>query len=452
MRSFLRATVVAAIVVLARGASGDELELLNGTRVSGEVVSEAAEAVVMKVTAGQSAAEMKFPLSKVHAITIEGKRRVVNEKPAGKPTQKPPSREGEASPPAEPSTDPAKPAAKTRIKAEVQTLIKQAGTTPPDWWDSVPLEYPQTLDLSWPEKAPGPWNPQKNVGQYIWSIINENPSKWKSGVKFLHHLLSVDKDSPSALTRVMEALANAYFNLLHDWARAAYWFEKADDRDSLTVFDTVRLGECYWRLGNKAMAVEQLNALESYMSPAMVKLWSEMGEIEKALALADAMIKQGQRGEAWLAADGYLAAADTCRLHGRYKQALACYEKVLTLPAAGKSKGWIERAHKRAQASIEGIKAFDALDLKRIANGTYTASSTAYAGPLQVAVTVQDGRIESVKVTRHEDKQYYGALAETPKQIVEKQSVRGIDAVTCATITSEAIVNATAKALAGAMK
>ena len=41
---------------------------------------------------------------------------------------------------------------------------------------------------------------------------------------------------------------------------------------------------------------------------------------------------------------------------------------------------------------------------------------------------------------------------ETPAQIVEKQVVRGVDAVTGATITSEAIINATAKALSVAMR
>ncbi len=112
----------------------------------------------------------------------------------------------------------------------------------------------------------------------------------------------------------------------------------------------------------------------------------------------------------------------------------------------------VERCQKRAQANIEAIKVYDALDLKKIPDGTYRSSSIAYAGPLEVAVTIAAGRIEAVKVTRYEDKQYYSSLTAVPKQIVERQSVKGIDAVTQATITSEAIVNATAKALAGAMK
>ena len=62
-------------------------------------------------------------------------------------------------------------------------------------------------------------------------------------------------------------------------------------------------------------------------------------------------------------------------------------------------------------------------------------------------VTVRAGKLESVKVVRHREKQFYAALTDTPRKIIAKQSVRGIDATTNATITSEAIINATAKAL-----
>ena len=57
-----------------------------------------------------------------------------------------------------------------------------------------------------------------------------------------------------------------------------------------------------------------------------------------------------------------------------------------------------------------------------------------------------------MKVARHEDKQYFGAITETPRLIVQRQGLKGVDAVTGATITSEAIINAVAKALAGATK
>ena len=62
------------------------------------------------------------------------------------------------------------------------------------------------------------------------------------------------------------------------------------------------------------------------------------------------------------------------------------------------------------------------------------------------------GRITDVKVTDHKEKQFYAALTDTPRQIIAKQSVKGVDATSRATITSEAIINASAKALRSGMK
>jgi uncharacterized protein with FMN-binding domain len=71
---------------------------------------------------------------------------------------------------------------------------------------------------------------------------------------------------------------------------------------------------------------------------------------------------------------------------------------------------------------------------------------------VHIEVAVRGGRIESVKVTQHQEKQFYSAIAEVPRKIIEKQGLKGIDATSSATITSEAIINATAKALSGGMK
>lgn len=332
-----------------------------------------------------------------------------------------------------------------RDSSEVEALITREGRTAPDWWNSVALEYPPTLDLSWPDNPPGPWNARKNVGQYVWSVINENPRKWKSGIRFLHHLLTVHKEDRGKLRKVMDALATAYGNLLEDRARAAFWWRQAEQRGPLSLNATIRLAECYWMLGSKTMAVRQLAKADRYYSVAAIKLWSDMGEFSKAVSLADEMARAGAPAVA------YLVAGDACRLHHRYKRAVAYYEKVLKVPAVGRRKEHIQKTHKRARASIEAVNVFDALNLLRIPNGTYKASSIAYEAPLEVEVVVRKGRIESVRVTKHREKQFYSSITATPRQIVEKQGVKGVDAVTGATITSEAIINATAKALAGAM-
>ncbi|MFW6161833.1 MAG: hypothetical protein ACODAJ_03635 [Planctomycetota bacterium] len=412
---------VAAILLLGAAAEADRVELLNGTRVEGRIVSETAEGVTIKVTTGDSAAEMRFPLSRVHAITTDGHRRIINEKAACSTARPAPPSSGRKPPS---GTERPKPGGRrTRTRAEVEALIQQAGTTPPGWWEEVPLEYPQSLDLSWPDRPQGPWNAQKNVGQYIWSVINENPHKWRSGVRFLHHMLIVQKDNPAKLGKVMDALAGAYFRLLDDYARAAFWWRMAARRREPSVRVTLQLAECYWRLGSKAMAVEELRKVRRYVTPMGVKLWAEMGELKRALAMARVCARYDR-----LAPAAVMNAGDACRLHGRYREAVAWYRKALAIPATGKRKQHMEKVHGRARASIEAVKVYDALDLSRVADGTHRATVMSYAGPITVEVTVQGGRITALKPTRHRDKQTYGALTEVPRQIIEAQGLKGVDA------------------------
>ena len=333
----------------------------------------------------------------------------------------------------------------TRSRAEIESLIEKVGKTPPDWWDSVPLSYPPTLDLDWPMRADGPWDARKNVGQYIWDVINPNPGRWKEGIKLVNHLMIRHKNDEAKLVRSMETLGRMYHDLMEDWARAVFWW-RTSERYGGEV-DLIGLAYCYWKLGSKEMAVEALNAIgpDYTRHGVVIKLWADMGEFGKALALAKQKAADGMPTIA------YLTAGDTCRLAGRYQEALAYYQKVLTARGDTGREGDVKKDRERAQASIQAIKLFDTLDVAQVADGVYTANSIAYAGPLFIEVTVKGGRIESVRVTKHQEKQFYSALTDTPSQIVQKQGVKGVDAVTGATMTSEAIINATAKAMAKGM-
>src|SRR5579872_2658248 len=117
-------------------------------------------------------------------------------------------------------------AADDKSKQEVYTLIEKLGRTPPEWYAKTPLDYPKTLDLSWPERPQPPWNNQKNVGQYVWDVINPNPARWPEGIKLMHHLLTVHKDDKATQERAMLNLGRMYHDLLEDYARAAFWYRK----------------------------------------------------------------------------------------------------------------------------------------------------------------------------------------------------------------------------------
>ncbi len=326
----------------------------------------------------------------------------------------------------------------TRTRQQIEALIDQAGKTPPDWWDSVQLTYPQTLDLTWTDIKGAPWNPQKNVGQYLWDVIHPNPKRWQEGVKFMHHVLSLSKDNPQTQQRAMDSLSHMYGELLQDYARGAFWARK-------TGQNPIRLANCYWKLGSKSMAVEILRRIggDNTRNGTVIKLWADMGEYDTALRLAEQSARTG-----WADA-AYLAAGDACRLAGRFPKALAYYQKVLATTQGGRD---LAVNKKRAQASIDAVKVFDALDLSRIPDGKYTSSSNGYAGEVEVQVTIAAGRITDVQVLQHHEKQFYASIDATSAQIIEKQGVKGVDATSGATVTSEAIINASAKALSGAMR
>lgn len=325
-----------------------------------------------------------------------------------------------------------------RSKAEVLALIEAAGKTSPDWFDSVPLDYPKSLDLSWPIQPPkGPWQSHKNMGQYIWSVVNENPGRWHSGIKLLHHCVALHKDDRVLLLRDMNALGDAYFRLLQDYPRAAFWFQQG--KATVDKVQGVRLAECYWRLGNRDMAMQMLRGRR--LNLAAIKLYGDMGEIDRALSLTAAFVKSGNDYQA------NILAADALRLAGRPDEAIDYYQRVLASKQF-RNDEYAKRFKARAQESIETIRLYDQADVSRVADGTYRDSSTGYNGKLSVAVTVAGGKLEAVKITDHQEKQFYSSLTDTPAQLVARQSVQGIDGTSSATITSQAIVNATAKALA----
>lgn len=84
------------------------------------------------------------------------------------------------------------------------------------------------------------------------------------------------------------------------------------------------------------------------------------------------------------------------------------------------------------------------------ANGVYEGSANGMGGALKVAVTVEDGKISGVEVLEHKETAGISdpAIEQIPQAIVDAQST-DVEAVTGATVTSEAIKEAVAAALSG---
>ncbi len=328
-----------------------------------------------------------------------------------------------------------------RSREEIAALIKHASTTKPDWWDSVPLTYPKTLDLSYPKPGNGQWNTQKNVGQYMWGVINENANRFREGTKLMHYIYSLNKDNPDTTGRTIQQLGHCYHDLLQDWVRAAYWLQKGNNRG-------VNLANAYWQLGSKEMAEEILQPIKSDYTNhgAVIKLWSDMGELEIALALANTSNDIRNRGGI------YRAAGDALQRHGRFDEALVYYQKVVDIggrymPAFLNKNEALKLNKNHAKATIENIRIFAMFNVGKLRNGNYTDSALGYSGEVEINTTVKNHRIESLKIIKHKEQQYYSSLTDMPEQILRKQDISNIDATTGATVTADAIRIATAKAL-----
>ncbi|WP_182868589.1 FMN-binding protein [Rhodopirellula sp. JC639] len=414
-----------ALLVGSPVLAADVIEFADGKKVDGTITSirKAEKEFDFSPQDGSTSTKTVYQFSDVHRVLYQGKWFVLTPK---------------SEPSARAENDSDGSGSVTRSKAEVLALIEAAGKTPPDWFESTPLDYPKTLDLSWPIRPPkGPWQAHKNMGQYIWSVINENPGRWHSGIKLIHHCVALHKDDRERLQRDMRALGSAYFRLLQDYPRAAFWFQQG--KASVDTIDGIRLAECYWRLGNRGMALQMLRSRR--LNLGAIKLYGDMGEIDRALSLTGAFVKSGNDYQA------NILAADALRQAGRYDEAIDYYQRVLN-SKRWRNEEYEDRFKARAQESMETIRLYDQADLSRVADGTYRDSSTGYNGKLTVEVNVASGRLQSVKVVNHKEKQFYSSLTDTPAQLIDRQSVQGIDGTSSATITSQAIVNATAKALA----
>lgn len=440
---FISQGVRAAFVLLMLGSTlvaQDMIEFTSGAKVRGKVlkIDKDGKQVTFESKIGTRTIQRVYSYSRIRSIIYQGKTYVLTSSLGAGGTK--PSTNSAA-------TSTTKAAGDSRTPQEVKSMIQSVGSTPPDWLNSTRLNFPRTLDLSWPQ-ASGPWNTQKNVGQYLWSVINENPGRWKEGVKFLHHLLSVNSGNSTVETKTMIALADKYHNLFQDYVRAAYWYEKAKVDSSPprgNPVAPVRLAECYWKLGSSQLAMGMMNRMPFRFEG--IKLLADMGDVSNALRIADSAIRTS---DPYTVGQASLYAGDACRTAGKFDQALGYYRKTLSLSSSDdRLKKRLQRIQDRARASITAVQVFDLSDVKNVADGTYRSSSQGYEAQVHVEVVVKGGKITSVRVTQHREKQFYSALTDTPNKIIAKQGVKGVDTTSSATITSEAIINATAKALAG---
>ena len=247
MSAFRSCLVTASILcfgLLSAGAE-DLVEFLTGAKMRGTVVEIRKDAKEFEFEAvlGSRTVLRTYPFSKVHAVTYRGRRFVLTPMSEDSSTRSE-SAQGVGS------------GNVKRSVAEIDRLVDRIGSTMPEGIESLELDHPPSLDLSWPIKAEGSWNNQKNVGQFIWDVINPNPSRWPGGIKLVYHIMATHQGQPELLKRDQRTLARMYFDFFQDYPRAAYWLRRSGVEKGQGP--AVMLAECYWRLGNQRMALPYL--------------------------------------------------------------------------------------------------------------------------------------------------------------------------------------------------
>ncbi len=329
-----------------------------------------------------------------------------------------------------------------RAPSEILAEIAKAGAATPAWWASVSMRTPATLDLTGTYRPKG-WEPQKAYGAYFWSVINPNPQRWREGIKLHTQAMEARQKDKDALLQCMNSLADAYLRYEKDHARAAYWWTRAIQAGwSPPPEPAAGLAECFFRLGSATMAAETLRRHGSVCGAA-VKLLAEMGETDAAIRMAEQMAQSMPEA-------GHVYAGNVCRLAGDLSRAVSHYEKALAVKSGGRR---LAQYQQRARDAIRAIELYDKLDVARVRDGTFHGSGAGYRGPVDVAVKVAGGRIAEVRITRHKEDEYFFHLTAPvlPDRIVKANTVKGVDTITGATVTGEAILNAAAQALRSGM-
>jgi uncharacterized protein with FMN-binding domain len=329
------------------------------------------------------------------------------------------------------------------------------------------------------ERGAGTVQIPANVEQYLMQIVYPNSAQHKQGIKLVTNFMSRHSTKFEKYRRDINILAYMYYDLAFDYARAAYWWQRYAQLGGSV--DTLKIARCYYEIGSKSAAVEILSLAGTGNAPntpninnrEVIKLWATIGEVDKALSMVESAAaaatgdnRGGQGGNTQLQ-NNMMLAGEICRETGRYDQAIAYYQKVIDAQpqpptaagaAAGAAAGRGGTAdgrslRARAAANIEALKLIKTLDLKKVPDGSYAGTGTGHEGTVTIRATIKGGKIESIEVTqKNETPNRYANAEKITRKIVSKQGFTGVDAVTGATETSDAIINAAAKAMAIAMK
>jgi len=272
---------------------------------------------------------------------------------------------------------------------------------PPDWLADVPIHY----DTS---------NPWRKARIHIRQLLAQQ--KNREAIKLTYDYLVVRKVQEDTHEYPMYM----YLGNEHAWAIKVYEDRLKGEAKEHT-HESRCLASCYMAFSETDKAIAVLKeALNHLPKPP----WRAMNEAGVHDHLGDIYARLG----------------DTKQAEDHYKKAMALYR--VAKPKYGRHL--LPRRVKKVQSKLD-LMYRNALDLGHVRDGRHSGRSLGYSKDISVTVVVQGGRIKDIKV-QHQEAIEQSSTQLIPRRIVEQQSLN-VDAVTGATVTSQAIVEATYRAL-----
>jgi len=183
------------------------------------------------------------------------------------------------------------------------------------------------------------------------------------------------------------------------------------------------LASCYAHFGEYEKAMELLDRASKDLPPAP---WEISGQANIANSLGDLYVEMGQIDQAKAA----------------YAEAMRLY------PTSAQPYGrhLLPRYVAKVKTKLD-LLTFESLGTAKLRDGKYIGKALGYADTkdMQITVTIKGGKMADIQVV-HQEKIELNATQIIPEQILAKQSLK-VDAITGATVTSQAITDGTYQAL-----
>jgi len=272
---------------------------------------------------------------------------------------------------------------------------------PPAWFNDVTVDFDTN-------------KPLKDAMPVIQDLLNEGGEKAKQGVKLLYIYGEEKKQRGDGYP---------FFLLLGGediWAAKLFLDEIAKNPQGRTEM-YINLASLYVKHQEPQKAVE-------FLTTGLTKPPRAPWDVLHRAKMNDKL------------GDVYAGLGNTEKATEHYRTAIELFPKVMVKNI----RPFAQRYARKTEAKLE-LLTRKTLDISKLADGVYRGGSIGYGGPIQLDVTVKGGRIADIKV-EHKERIDQGASKIAPRQIIERQALK-VDAISGATVTVQAVVEATYRAL-----